>query len=67
MSRSPNDDREAEWVPYERILIDTHRAWTLKFPDIAKPICLPKSECDIDEEAEEIEVPAWLIVEHGIA
>lgn len=62
MSREP----EYETVAYDELLRDDELAWLLDFPDLDDPVWLPKAECEIDEDAMEISVPDWLIVNRGI-
>ena len=45
---------EYESIGYDELLRDDELAW------------LPKAECEIDEDAMEISVPDWLIIDRGI-
>jgi len=52
-------------IPFDEIVTETDAAWLLDVGD--DKIWLPKSQCDIDEDDNTIEVPEWLAIEKGLA
>jgi hypothetical protein len=51
-------------VVYDKLIKETENAWILQIDDREVP--LPKSNCTIHENKNEIEVPLWLILEEGL-
>jgi len=48
-------------LPFDDILKETDSAWLLDFGYIE--VWLPKSQCEMDEDENTIEVPEWLAIE----
>ena len=56
---------ELHAVDYEKILIETQKAWLVGISDDFE-VWLPKSECKLDNENNIIYIPFWLVSEKGI-
>lgn len=53
-----NEQDEPVVIGFESVLASTEKAWLIKFHD--RQEWLPKSQCTIHEETEEVEMPNWL-------
>ena len=53
-----NWNNEIEIYEYEEIIADTDLAWLVRID--GEDYWLPKSQVEIDEDHQEIEIPNWL-------
>ena len=52
------------YYTYDELIHETESAWLLSFD--GEEIWFAKSECAIDENEKNIEVPEWLAIEKGL-
>lgn len=52
-------------VNYDEVVIETDKAWLVRI-DKDEDIWLPKSQCEMDEDAKNLMVAEWLAIEKGL-
>lgn len=54
-----------ETIYFERLVHQTTDAWLIE-TDSGDEVWLPKSQCELDEDDNTVEVPEWLAIEKGL-
>lgn len=52
-------------VYFERVICESELAWLVETAD-GDEAWLPKSECQLDEDDNSVELPEWLAIEKGL-
>lgn len=53
-------------VDFDELIRESDSAWLIRTAD-GDEVWLPKSQCELDEDDNRVDVPEWLAIEKGLA
>jgi hypothetical protein len=65
MTRRSKPNADPVEIGFDEIVLETDKAWLVKV-DKDENVWLPKSQCELDEDAKTVMVAEWLAIDKGL-